>query len=144
MDGFINSTLPVGVNELAKSTCDSLNFRCCIKQAVTVNQPNQNDHLRQCKLEICWIFTYLQVAYLSFMLWQCCAYTLVRFRHKKHVVRVRKTSGFGLKCLFLFAINSWNLSRRLSENIKSFNSYRCWNTVWTVVTGLSDLSKVRS
>lgn len=31
------------------------------------------------------------------MLWQHCAYHLVRFRHKKHLAWVKKTSCFGIK-----------------------------------------------
>lgn len=41
----------------------------------------------------------LNFQFLSFSS-QHCAYALVRFRHKNHSVRVRKTSWFGLKYLF--------------------------------------------
>lgn len=37
----------------------------------------------------------------NFMLWQCCTYVLIRFWHKKHLVRVRKRQHFVLKYLFL-------------------------------------------
>lgn len=48
----------------------------------------------------CWNFT-LFLFFLSsifiFMSSQCCSYALVIFRHKSHLVMVRKTSCFGLK-----------------------------------------------
>ena len=45
-----------------------------------------------------------------FMLWQCCAYGLVRFGHKLHLVRRRKGSCFGLKYLFCHQEHNWKLS----------------------------------
>lgn len=49
---------------------------------------------------MCWNFT-LFLVFLSsifiFMSSQCCSYALVIFRHKSHLVMVRKTSCFGLK-----------------------------------------------
>lgn len=63
------------------------------------------------------------------MVWQRCAYALVGFRHKKHLVRFRKTSSFSLKYLFLSPQHSWKLSHGLFKNIEWFHSYKCWNDV---------------
>lgn len=50
--------------------------------------------------EMCWNFTFFLLFLSSifiFMSSQCCSYALVIFRHKSHLVMVRKTSCFGLK-----------------------------------------------
>lgn len=42
-----------------------------------------------------------------FLVSQRCSYALVRFRHKKHLVRVQKTLWFGLKH-YGFGQNKYN------------------------------------
>ena len=69
-----------------------------------------------CKPKICCSSTFLHVAtlhffrfsFIFFMLWQHNAYSLVRFRHKNHMVRVRKTSCFVLIYLFWSPQNNRN------------------------------------
>lgn len=49
---------------------------------------NYRLHISSSVLDTCWI-----------ILWQRCAHALVMFRHINHLVRVKKTSWFGLKYL---------------------------------------------
>lgn len=51
------------------------------------------------------------------MLWQCCAYALVRFRHKKHLVGLRKRSRFGFMYLTLSPQTQLKMSRGLFESV---------------------------
>lgn len=50
---------------------------------------------------------------------QCCAFTLVRFRHRKHLVGVRKTSWSGLKH-FLDATNKAGNALKVSIKTPGF------------------------
>ena len=61
---------------------------------------------------------------LKFIPWQLCAYAPVRFRHKKHLVRVRKGSYFCLKYLLLSprtAGNSLQVFFRISNGLTLTN-----------------------
>lgn len=52
----------------------------------------------------CCNFTSAEVKSSISVLSKCCACALLRFRYKKHVVRVRDTSWFGFKYLFCLRI----------------------------------------
>ena len=58
---------------------------------------------------------------------QHCASALVRFRHKKRLLRVRKWTGFGVKYLFLST--QTRLLNALMKNIQWFVTFKSCNTV---------------
>lgn len=74
------------------------------------------------------------IFFFNFILWQCCGYGLLRFKHKKHLV------GFGKKEMLEM---SWGLVKRkicfchhrlfqgLLKNIQLCHTYNCWNPVIT-------------
>ena len=76
---------------------------------------------------------------LNVMLWQCCV--KVKFRHKNHLVRIGKRSGFVISSLLQIVtvdiINIWlcchqnglKMSHRHVKNIQWFHAYKCWNAV---------------
>lgn len=59
------------------------------------------------------------------VLWQCCFYTLVRFRQKKkkHLVRVRTTFSFGLKYLFVPSNTAWDAGLHVRYIVFSHNGF---------------------
>ena len=64
-----------------------------------------------------WVCYLLQIKFSISLLSQCCAYALVRFRHKNHLVRVWKTSGFDSKCLFSLSDHRWRSALwKIAEN----------------------------
>ena len=78
--------------------------------------------LRFCKPRMCcnFLHTFLYVAALCILgsvfcsvLWQCCAYVQVRFRHNNHLVRVRKRLG---EVFFLLVTHMAAESRLLLKN----------------------------
>lgn len=77
-------------------------------------------------------FTLLLGSVSNFMLWKCCACVLVRFWYKKHLFRVRGTSGFVVKYPF-WTLRTWpDMSWLLIKNIVFFkvqmwcDTYNCW------------------
>lgn len=67
----------------------------------------------------CCNFTFLGSTFV-FMLWQHCAHTLVRFRYKSRLVRFRKRSRFGFKCLLLLLQTVLEMSWPFVKNISCF------------------------
>lgn len=90
---------------------------------------------------------------LYFILWKCCVYDLVKFRHRHFLVRARKRSCFCLntwfgqhkhcqKCLefssktsvFSHHTHSWNLSRVLLKLSSGLTLTNAETQSWTAVT----------
>ena len=70
--------------------------------------------VRFCKPQIRWCVWRVSLCWISdFMTWQRFSYTLAMFRHKTHLVRVRKRSCFWLKIYGSVTTNSWKLSCHL-------------------------------
>lgn len=94
-------------------------------------------------MKLCvFFYLFLQVQYSLFLLSQHCVWV----RYKNHLVRFRKTSCCGLKCLiwshqtwlevsrglfwniwFRCHKHGWKLSPALLENIQRCHIYKCWN-----------------
>lgn len=79
-------------------TCQTLSEQTKNREAVSVLNPNPSISL-YCDL---------------YLLWQRCGCGLARFRCKTHLIRVRKTSCIGLKCL-LFLKRNLKLRRLASQ-----------------------------
>lgn len=85
-----------------------------------------------------WTTDMLKLFFLHFFTLNCqiyivtsCAHGLVSFRHKNHLVSVRKTSGFLLKYLVLSPQTQLESvpTSHSERNIQWFHAYKCWNTV---------------
>lgn len=77
-------------------------------------------------LYFCTSATSVDSAVFIFVLWQCCAYCLVRFRHKNHFVSGRKSSSFCLK--YMENVKNVMLSRYLIKNILFCSHKDGWKT----------------
>ena len=58
-------------------------FQWCLQRNYNPIARINVDDLRYCKPHICWNSCFIS--------WQCCAYELVMFSHKNHLVRIRLT-----------------------------------------------------
>lgn len=81
---------------------------------------------------ICWNFTFIYVWIITFLLLKRCVWGLVRFSHKRHLVRFRRISCFSSKYLEI-PKHSWKPSRRLVQNIRFSHYKHSWTFSWGVV-----------